>query len=182
MRILGISGSLRRDSHNSRLLRAAADQLPSGAELEVWEGLRDVPPFNEDDEGFPPAAVQAFRAMVEQADAVLIVTPEYNAGMPGQLKNAIDWLSRPYPENALKGRPVAVIGASTGLFGAIWAQDHVRKAVQFAGANVLDEEFPVGQAHETLDDAGLPIDPEQRDRLREVLAALVTLAEGAQVA
>lgn len=181
MKILGISGSLRRDSHNTRLLRAAADLLPSGSELEVWDGLRDVPPFDEDHESDPAAAVQAFRAKVEEADAVFFVTPEYNAGIPGQLKNAVDWLSRPYPENALKGKPVAAIGASTGLFGAIWAQDQLRKAVQFAGANVLDVELPVGQAHETLDDAGLPIDPEQRDALRGVLTDLVALAEGAKV-
>lgn len=181
MNILGISGSLRRDSHNTRLLRAAADLLPSGAELEVWEGLRDVPPFDEDHEADPAPAVEAFRAQVEAADAVLIVTPEYNAGIPGQLKNAVDWLSRPYPDNALRGKPVAAIGASTGLFGAVWAQDQVRKAVQFAGANVLDVELPIGQAHETLDAQGLPQDVEQRDALRDLLRALVELAEVAKV-
>lgn len=181
MRILGISGSLRRDSHNTRLLRAAAELLPPGAELEVWERLRDVPPFDEDHESDPAAAVEALREAVEEADAVLFVTPEYNAGIPGQLKNAVDWLSRPYPDNALRAKPVAVIGASTGLFGAIWAQDQLRKAVQFAGANVLDTELPIGRAHETLDGRGLPIDPEQRDALRAVLGDLVALAEGAKV-
>ena len=102
MRILGISGSLRRDSHNTRLLRAAAELLPPGAELEVWEQLRDVPPFDEDHESDPAPAVLALREAVEEADAVLFVTPEYNAGIPGQLKNAVDWLSRPYPDNAGK--------------------------------------------------------------------------------
>lgn len=181
MRILGISGSLRRDSHNTRLLRAAAELLPPGAELEVWEQLRDVPPFDEDHESDPAPAVLALREAVEEADAVLFVTPEYNAGIPGQLKNAVDWLSRPYPDNALKAKPVAAIGASTGLFGAIWAQDQLRKAVQFAGANVLDTELPIGQAHETLDEHGLPIDPEQREALQAVLGDLAALAEGVQV-
>lgn len=181
MTILGISGSLRRDSHNTRLLRAAADLLPPGVELEVWEGLRDVPPFDEDLEHDPAAAVQALRAAVEDADAVLVVTPEYNAGIPGQLKNAVDWLSRPYPDNALRGKPVAAIGASTGLFGAIWAQDQLRKAVQFAGANVLDVELPVGQAHETLDERGLPSDPDQRAALEGLLGDLAALAEAAKV-
>lgn len=181
MRVLGISGSLRRDSHNTRLLRAAAELLPPGAELEVWEGLRHVPPFDEDLESDPAPAVEALREAVEAADAVLFVTPEYNAGIPGQLKNAVDWLSRPYPDNALKGKPVAAIGASTGLFGAIWAQDQLRKAVQFAGASVLDVELPIGQAHETLDERGLPIDPEQLDALRSVLGELVALSEGAKV-
>lgn len=181
MKILGISGSLRRDSHNTRLLRAAAHLLPSGVELEVWDGLRDLPPFDEDLESDPGAAVEAFRATVEAADAVLFVTPEYNAGIPGQLKNAVDWLSRPYPDNALKGRPVAVVGASTGLFGAIWAQDQLRKALQFAGANVHEEELPIGQAHETLDERGLPADPEQRQALETIIGALVELAEGARV-
>jgi chromate reductase len=182
MRILGISGSLRRDSHNTRLLRATADLLPSEVKLEVWDDLRRLPPFDEDHESAPAAAVEAFRAKVEEADAVLFVTPEYNAGIPGQLKNAVDWLSRPYPDNALKGKPVAAIGASTGLFGAIWAQDQLRKAVQFAGANVLDVELPIGQAHEALGEDGLPIDPEQREALEGVLAGLVAQAEGAKVA
>ncbi|MBJ7332525.1 MAG: NAD(P)H-dependent oxidoreductase, partial [Solirubrobacteraceae bacterium] len=102
-------------------------------------------------------------------------------GIPGQLKNAVDWLSRPYPENALKGKPVAVVGTSTGLFGAIWAQDQLRKAVQFAGATVHDEELPIGQAHETLDEAGLPVDPDQRATLEGILAALVALAEDVKV-
>lgn len=181
MRILGISGSLRRDSHNTRLLRATAELLPPGAELEVWPGLRDVPPFDEDHESDPAPAVQALREAVRRADAVLFVTPEYNAGIPGQLKNAVDWLSRPYPDNALKAKPVAAIGASTGPFGAVWAQDQLRRAVQFAGATVLDAELPIGQAHETLDEHGLPSDPEQREALRAVLADLVALAEGAHV-
>jgi chromate reductase, NAD(P)H dehydrogenase (quinone) len=177
MNVLGISGSLRGGSHNSRLLRAAAEVLPPGARLEVWDNLRDLPPFDEDLEHEPIAPVQDLRDAVAYADALLISTPEYNAGIPGQLKNAIDWLSRPYPDNVLKGKPVAVIGASTGVFGAIWAQDHVRKSVAFAGAKVLEGELPVGQAHETLDEQGRLTDPEQREKLTQLLSELVQAAE-----
>ena len=129
MRILGISGSLRRGSHNRRLLRAAGDALPPGADLVEWEGLRDLPPFDEDLESMPPAAVQDLLDAIEEADGILIATPEYNASLPGALKNALDWASRPFPDNVLRDKPSAVIGASTGLFGAVWAQAEVRKAL-----------------------------------------------------
>ena len=148
MRILGISGSLRQGSYNTRLLRAAAEALPSGAELELLGGLEEIPPFNEEDERDPPDPVALLRARIAAADAILISTPEYNASIPGLLKNAIDWASRPFPHNALRGRPTAVIGASTGLFGAVWAQAELRKVLRHAGARVLDEELPVpGAAH-----------------------------------
>ena len=134
MRILGISGSFRRDSHNTRLLRAAADLLPPGAELWLFDGLADLPPYCEDaDTHAAPAAVEYLREAIESADALLIATPEYNASIPGVLKNAIDWASRPFPENALRDKPVAVIGASTGLFGAVWAQAELRKVLQHTG-------------------------------------------------
>jgi chromate reductase len=177
MRILGISGSLRGDSHNTRLLRAAAEELPSGVSLELWDGLADIPPFNEDHESEPIQVVEDFRALVAGADAVLFSTPEYNAGIPGQLKNAVDWLSRPYPDNALRGKPTAVVGASTGLFGAIWAQDHLRKALAFAGASVLEDELPIGQAHEALAESGRIIDPELRQKLDDIVGQLITEAE-----
>jgi chromate reductase len=122
MRILGISGSLRRGSHNRRLLRAAASSLPPGAELVEWDGLAGLPAFDEDLELTPPPTVQAFLEAVDQADALLIATPEYNASVPGALKNALDWASRPFPDNVLREKPAAVVGASTGLFGAVWAQ------------------------------------------------------------
>ena len=131
MRILGISGSFRRDSHNTRLLRAAAELLPPGAELWLFDGLADLPPYCEDADTHPaPAAVEYLREAIESADALLIATPEYNASIPGVLKNAIDWASRPFPDNALRDKPVAVIGASTGLFGAVWAQADLRKVLQ----------------------------------------------------
>ena len=134
MRVLGISGSLRRDSHNLALLRAAADALPPGAELEIFEGLADVPPYNEDDDVQPaPAAVARLRAAIADADAVLISTPEYNHSLPGQLKNALDWASRPLAQNVFRGKPAAVIGASTGMFGAVWAQAEGRKVLRRHG-------------------------------------------------
>jgi chromate reductase len=147
MLILGISGSLRRDSHNARLLRAAARKLPPWARLCVWDELAAIPPFNEDHEAWPPdPAVRRLRGAIALADAVLISTPEYNASFPGQLKNALDWVSRPYDTNPLRGRAVAVVGASTGLFGAVWAQADLRRVLARIGAVVLDEELPVGRA------------------------------------
>jgi len=146
-RVLGISGSLRRDSHNSRLLRAAGALLPPGAELEIWDGLKAIPPYDEDDEtAGRPAAVEELDAAIRAADVVLFATPEYNHSLPGTLKNALDWLSRPLAGNALWRKPVAVVGASTGLFGAVWAQAELRKVLGALGAEVLDGELPVGLA------------------------------------
>src|SRR5271154_6193447 len=138
MRVLGISGSLRRDSHNSRLLRTAARLLPSEAELRVFEGLKALPAFDEDDELDPAAAVGAWRGAIADADALLFATPEYNSSIPGALKNAIDWASRPVGTAALRNKPSAVIGASTGMFGAVWAQAELRKVLAAAGARVVD--------------------------------------------
>ncbi|MGI8429474.1 MAG: NADPH-dependent FMN reductase [Solirubrobacteraceae bacterium] len=150
MRVLAVSGSLRRDSHNRRLLRAAASLLPSEAELVVFEGLKAIPPFDEDDEADSAAAVSAWRAAILDADALLFSTPEYNSSIPGQLKNALDWASRPASTAALRNKPAAVIGASTGMFGAVWAQAELRKALGAAGARVLDRELPVAAAGEAF--------------------------------
>jgi chromate reductase, NAD(P)H dehydrogenase (quinone) len=176
MRILGISGSLRRESHNTRLLRAASALLPEGAELDVFGGLADIPPFSEDVEHDPPQSVLALREAIAAADAVLIATPEYNGTLPGQLKNALDWVSRPVGTSPLRGKPVAVIGASTGMFGAVWAQADARKVLGLIGARVLDRELPVPQAHETLADDGLPHDDALREALAELLGELHTHA------
>src|SRR5262249_42480019 len=146
MHILGISGSLRRGSHNRTLLRAAGAELPTGVHLIEWDGLAGVPAFNEDLEGMPPPSVRAFLGFVADADALLIATPEYNASVPGALKNALDWASRPFPENVLNKKPSLVIGASTGLFGAVWAQAEVRKTLTASGAIVLDAELAVAAA------------------------------------
>ena len=151
MRVLGISGSLRRDSHNTELLRAAATLLPSGVEFQLHDGLRDIPPYDEDIEGEAPLAVQRLRSEIEKADAVLIATPEYNHSIPGQLKNALDWVSRPLAESPLRGKPAAVVGASTGMFGAVWAQAEVRKVLAALGARVVDRELPVANADEAFD-------------------------------
>ncbi len=170
MVVLGLCGSLRRGSYNRRLLAAAAAELPRGVSLEVLEGLADIPPYNQDDEdGATPEAVEALRDAITAADAVLIATLEYNASVPGQLKNALDWASRPFPDNALRDKPVAVVGASTGLFGAVWAQAELRKVLKAIGAHVVEGELPVGRAHDAfVDDGGLD-DP----NLRSALPALV---------
>jgi chromate reductase len=183
MRILAVSGSLRRDSHNSSLLRAAGDLLGPDDTLELWRGLADVPPYAEDDEAEPvPAAVAALREAVAAADAVLIATPEYNHSLPGALKNALDWASRPFATNVFRGKPVAVIGSSTGLFGAIWAQAELRKVLGAMGARVADVELGVGQAEQKFDADGLLVDEETRERLRAALAALAAEHEPALAA
>ena len=185
MKILGVSGSLRADSHNTALLRCAARHLPDGVELEVWDGLRDVPPYDEDDDVDPaPPAVAAFRAALAGADAVLFSTPEYNSSIPGQLKNALDWASRPFATNVLRNRPVAVVGASTGAFGAVWAQAELRKVLAAAGARVVDGEVILGHAHHKMDEAGALLDDEVREQLVDVLNDLAgaALARQAPVA
>jgi chromate reductase len=170
MVVLGLCGSLRRGSYNRRLLAAAAAELPRSVSLEVLEGLADIPPYNQDDEdGATPEAVEALRDAITAADAVLIATPEYNASVPGQLKNALDWASRPFPDNALRDKPAAVVGASTGLFGAVWAQAELRKVLRAIGAHVVEGELPVGRAHDAFADDGGLDDP----NLRSALAALV---------
>lgn len=156
MKVLAISGSLRRDSHNTALLRAAAEHASAGVELELWDGLKAVPPYDEDDDGeLAPAAVTALRSAVAGADAVLFATPEYNHSVPGSLKNAIDWVSRPMATNPLRNKPVAVIGASTGIFGAVWAQAELRKVLGALGARVLDRELAVGQAAQRIADGAV---------------------------
>jgi chromate reductase, NAD(P)H dehydrogenase (quinone) len=172
VRILGISGSLRRGSHNRRLLRAAGALLPPGVELVEWDGLAGLPAFDEDLEDAPPEAVRDFLACVEDADALRIATPEYNASLPGALKNAIDWASRPFPDNVLRQKPCAVIGASTGLFGAVWAQAEARKTLKASGADVLDEELPVGMADMAFAEDDTLADPALAQRLAEMLGEL----------
>jgi chromate reductase len=173
MRILGIAGSLRSGSHNRTLLRAAGAEFPAGVELVEWDGLAGLPAFNEDLERTPPPSVRAFRGRVADADALLIATPEYNASVPGALKNALDWASRPFPENVLRDKPSLVIGASTGLFGAVWAQADVRKALAASGAIVLGTELAVAEAADAFRAGGSLADPRLRTRLRAVLGDLI---------
>ena len=180
MRVLGISGSLRRESHNTRLLRASAALLPANAELTILdpELLRAIPPYDDDIQasGASPWAVRALREMVAQSDAVLFATPEYNGSVPGALKNALDWVSRPMATNPLKRKPVAVVGSSTGLFGAVWAQAELRKVLQTIGADVVDRELPVGQADDAFDADGRLVEDALREALEEHLAELVAAA------
>jgi chromate reductase len=172
-RILAISGSLRKLSHNTGLLRAAAEQAPEGITIELYEDLESLPPFNEDRESDPGPVVEEMRRRIREADALLFSTPEYNTTMPGQLKHLVDWGSRPYgPEAALYGKPAAVIGASKTDYGALWAQDHLRKALGLAGARVTEVELPVGKAHEKFDETGKLTDQETIDQLEHVIAAI----------
>src|SRR5690554_1112914 len=136
MKVLAISGSLRRDSHNTKLIRAAAELLPPGDELVEYANLALIPPFNEDDEAETPAAVVELKRELASADRVIFSTPEYNSSMPGQLKNALDWVSRPIKGNPLEGKRVVVLGASNSLFGAVWAQAELRKVLGALSADV----------------------------------------------
>jgi chromate reductase len=156
MRILAIPGSVRAESHNARLLRHLAEQAPQGIAVDVYEGLKSVPPYDQDDDtATPPAPVAELRAAIDRADAILIATPEYNHSIPGVLKNALDWASRPKDTAVLRFKPVAVTGASTGRFGAVWAQAEVRKVLGATGARVIDtQDVAIALAHEAFDEKG----------------------------
>jgi chromate reductase len=173
VQVLAVSGSLRRGSHNTNLLRAAAELAGDGVELVLWDGLKRVPPYDEDDDGADaPAAVAELRSAVAGADALLVATPEYNASIPGQLKNALDWLSRPLKTSPLRNKPVAVVGASTGLFGAVWAQAELRKVLGAIGARVVDRELPVGLADDAFTEDGRLADSDLELVLADLLAEL----------
>jgi chromate reductase len=182
MKVLAISGSLRDESFNTKLLRAAAELAPEGVELELWNGLKAVPPFDEDDEGEAPAGVVELYDAIAGADALLFATPEYNSSIPGQLKNAIDWASRPKATAPIRNKPAAVVGASTGAFGAVWAQAELRKVLASAGARVVEGELPVPLAHTCFDAEGRLTDEEARERLGEIVEALVGVAGRVAVA
>jgi chromate reductase, NAD(P)H dehydrogenase (quinone) len=181
MRVLGISGSLRRDSYNAALLRAAAERLPGGVDYVSFERLAEIPAYDGDleESGETPAAVAELREAMREADAVLIATPEYNSSIPGALKNALDWASRPAGESALMGTPAAVIGASTGMFGAIWAQAETRKVLGALGGRVLERELPFPRAQDSYADGRLTLTPEQSGALEELLRELIASAEEA---
>jgi chromate reductase, NAD(P)H dehydrogenase (quinone) len=171
MKVLAVSGSLRADSYNTRLLEEAAAAAPSGVEVELLDAalIAELPLYDQDLEGDAPVSVQRLREAWAEADAILFATPEYNGSVPGGLKNAIDWASRPKLEAALANRTVAVIGASTGQFGAIWAQNDLRRILGIAGARVVGEGLPVARAQEGF--------PEQlHEQLHEVLQLLVEAA------
>jgi chromate reductase len=184
MKVLGISGSLREGSFNTRLVRAAAEVLPPGAHLERYpaERLREIPPYVEGEELAPPPAVEALKDAIAAADAVLIATPEYNYSIPGALKNALDWVSRPLADGPMRNKRALVIGASTGMFGAVWAQAETRKVLGALGARVIDEELPVGRAAEAFGDDGALRDAAVAARLEELLGQLVDSDALARVA
>jgi chromate reductase len=173
VRILAVSGSLRAGSFNSALARAAVELAPDGIEIELYEGLGALPPYDADvdDEETPPA-VEALRERIAAADGLLVVTPEYNGSIPGVLKNAIDWASRPRHGAALAGKTVAIAGATTGNYGAIWAQQDLRRVLGIAGARVTAGEVPVARAQHAFDEDLRLVDATVRERLEEHLLAL----------
>jgi chromate reductase len=178
-RVLAVSGSLRAGSHNTALLGAAVEAAPEGVEVELFDpsGIADLPLYNHDLEtAGVPEPVARLREVWGSADAILFATPEYNGSVPGGLKNAIDWASRPLREAALTGKTVAVAGASTGQFGAMWAQADLRKILGTAGARVVGDELPVARASEKFDAAGRLLDAELFERLRLVLETLASEA------
>jgi len=175
--ILGFAGSLRKQSYNRSLLSAAAEMVPGNATLEVFD-LEGIPPFNQDLEQQPPEKVREFKAKIRAADAILIVTPEYNYSIPGVLKNAIDWASRPYGDNALEGKPVAVMGASPGMTGTARAQYHLRQTFVFLNMFPLNRpEVMVPSANEKIDENGKVKDEKTRKKIRELLESLVAWTE-----
>jgi chromate reductase len=180
MRILAVSGSLREGSFNTSLLRAAVEAAPDGIELALWEGLGELPLYDEDlDDNDVPESVRRLREDWAAADAILFATPEYNGSVPGGLKNAIDWASRPRLEAPLRNKPVAVVGASTGQFGALWAQQDLKRILGIAGARVVGTEIPVSRADERFDAQGRLLDGEVFEQLRLHLTTLASEAVAA---
>ena len=171
--ILGISGSLRRDSFNRATLRAAQELAPDGSKIETFE-LDGLPGFNQDDEGQPPAKVVELKQRIRNADAILFVTPEYNYSVPGVLKNAIDWASRPYGDSAWNGKPVAVMGASVGISGTVRAQYHLRQMFVFLNMYPVNQpEVMIGSAAKRFDQQGKLTDENSRKLIQQLLQELV---------
>jgi len=178
MRILAVSGSLRSGSYNTSLVHAAIDAAPEGVEIDFFDpaGIADLPIYDEELEGDVPESVSRLREQWEAADAILFATPEYNGSVPGGLKNAVDWASRPKTDAALTNKTVSVIGASPGQFGAMWAQADLRKILGIVGARVVGSELPVARAHEKFDHHGRLLDGELHELLRVVLTTLAAEA------
>src|ERR1044072_1855258 len=171
--ILGIAGSIRKASYNRAALRAAQQLAPAGARIEIFE-LNDIPPFNQDDDQNPPAKVTEFKKEIRAADAILFVTPEYNYSIPGVLKNAIDWASRPYGDSAWEDNPVAVMGASVGTFGTARAQYHLRQTFVFLNMHALNRpEVMICNAAERFDEQGNLIDQTSRKLIQQLIENLV---------
>lgn len=170
--ILGISGSLRRASYNRGTLRAAQQLAPQGTQIEIFE-LDEIPLYNQDLEPHTPADVSLLKSRVRAADAILFVTPEYNYSVPGVLKNAIDWASRPYGDSAWEGKPVAVMGASAGTTGTARAQYHLRQTFVFLNMHPLNKpEVLIGNARQRFDDQGNQTDENTKEHIRKLLEGL----------
>jgi chromate reductase len=173
MKILGFAGSLRKGSFNKMTLDAATKLAPDDVKMEVFD-LKDIPPFNQDLEQNPSERVKEFKKKIREADAILIATPEYNYSIPGVLKNAIDWVSRPYGDNALEGKPVAIMGASMGNIGTARAQYHLRQCFVFLDVHPINRpEVMIGFAQEKFDKNGNLTDENTKERIKELLQALV---------
>jgi chromate reductase len=173
VRILGIPGSLRRQSFNRAALHAARESLPAHTSLEIFD-LNGIPPFSEDEEGALPARVVELKARIREADAVLIATPEYNFSVPGVLKNAIDWASRPHGDNAWDGKPVAIMGASVGATGTARAQYHLRQMFVFLNMHAVNRpEVMISHAAERFDADGRLVDPKSRALVGRLTGELV---------
>jgi len=178
--ILGFAGSLRKDSYNKALFRAAVESAPKKVQVEVFD-LEGIPPFNQDLESRTPKRVKEFKARIRAADAVLIVTPEYNYSIPGVLKNSIDWASRPYSDNAFENKPVAIMSASSGMLGGARAQYHLRQTLVFLNTHPINRpEVIVPFADEKIDEEGRVTDEKTRKRIKELLDALAAWTEKLQ--
>jgi chromate reductase, NAD(P)H dehydrogenase (quinone) len=185
MKILALSGSLRRESFNTALAYAARDLAPDGVEVEVYDGLGLIPHYDQDldhEDVETPESVADLRRRIEEADALLVITPEYNGSITGVLKNAIDWASARHRGSWLRNKTVAVAGATTGQYGAIWAQQDLKRVLGIAGARVVGGELPVSTAHERFDAHGRLVDRLLADRLRLHIATLVNEAQPLQQA
>ena len=171
--ILGFAGSLRKGSYNRSLLRAAAELVPKGALLEIFD-LEGIPPFNQDLEAQQPEKVRDFKTKIRSADAILIATPEYNYSVPGVLKNAIDWASRPYGDNAFDGKPLALMGGSIGMLGTARAQYHLRQTLVFLNVYPLNQpEVMVPFIDKKVDETGRLTDEKTREKIGELMANLI---------
>lgn len=178
IKVLGLAGSLRAGSYNRAVLKAAKGLVPAEMEIEIFDRLGDIPLFNEDKENDPPEAVTALKNKIQAADALLFVTPEYNYSLPGVLKNAIDWVSRPYGRNAFDGKPAAIMGASIGLFGTARAQYHLRQMFVFLNMPALTRpEVMISLAQEKIDGRGNITDEKTKEKIKELLEALAAWAE-----
>ena len=179
MKLLAISGSLRQGSHNMDLLRGAAAGAPGGVDIELYHGLKDIPPYDADDDvpGDQPLAVRRFKEALDSADGILIATPEYNSSIPGVLKNALDWASRPLLESPVRNKPVAVLSSSTGMFGGVWAAAETRKVMGALGARTIEDTIAVAKADERLaNGVGAELLLELRTVVDALAAAVVSRA------